>query len=170
MCDLNMIPNSHDYPTNKSVVLVKRMTISILGMKGLLMVMVMDSYTAHTTDSLMAIYNTSSRIGRSEIGSDRIGDRRIGDRTSACTDASGSRCQSIFGLKVVFFTFNVSCLFFFRFLLVTAYTHSCISCGWTMPPLENCSNGKQTFNLQHSYKLVFTWSSTRHHLWRHWIT
>ena len=78
MCDLDMIPNSHDYPTNKSVVLVKRMNISILGMKGLLMVMVMDSYTAHATDSLRAIYNPSSRIGGSEIGSDWIGseDRR----------------------------------------------------------------------------------------------
>ena len=32
-CDLDISPNSHDYPTKKSIVLVRRMKFSILGMK-----------------------------------------------------------------------------------------------------------------------------------------
>ena len=34
-CDLDRAPNSHDYPTKKSMVLVRRKNVSILGMKGL---------------------------------------------------------------------------------------------------------------------------------------
>ena len=34
-CDVDMTPNSHDYPKKKSLVLVRRMNISILAMKGL---------------------------------------------------------------------------------------------------------------------------------------
>ena len=33
-CDLDITPNFHDYPTKKSMVLVRRMNVLILGMKG----------------------------------------------------------------------------------------------------------------------------------------
>ena len=33
--DLDMVPNSHAYPTKKSMILVGRMNFSILGMNGL---------------------------------------------------------------------------------------------------------------------------------------
>ena len=33
-CDLDITPDSHDYPTKKSMVLVWRMNVSILGIKG----------------------------------------------------------------------------------------------------------------------------------------
>ena len=34
-CGLDKTPNSHEYPAKKSMVLVRRMYVSILGMKGL---------------------------------------------------------------------------------------------------------------------------------------
>ena len=34
-CDLDITPNSHDYPTKKSTELVRRINDPILGMKGL---------------------------------------------------------------------------------------------------------------------------------------
>ena len=33
-CDLDIKPNSHDYPTKKSMALVRRMKVLILGIKG----------------------------------------------------------------------------------------------------------------------------------------
>ena len=34
-CDLEITSNSHDYPTKKAMELVRRMNISIVGVKGL---------------------------------------------------------------------------------------------------------------------------------------
>ena len=33
-CDLDITPNSHDYPTKNSMVLVGRMNVLIVGLKG----------------------------------------------------------------------------------------------------------------------------------------